>query len=532
MVCCAMAPTRTFVASWSAVMCKSVGSFVTKRAYLNPAQEAAVEFERGRRLTFLELNSRINRLANGLASRGVCKGDRLAILLPNSLEYVETYFASAKIGAVVVPLNWRLVPDELEFILRDSGSSVLVYGSAFDGNANALKQRDTSVCTWIRVSDGESHLSSAQDYDEILQQASESEPGITARGDDLLLLVYTSGTTGFPKGAMLTHDNMLWACITWNVTCDMRAGDRHLIVLPLFHLGGLFPLTAAFHRGQTAVILRSAEPQHLLRSIEREKVTVGVIVTTILRLILQTLEDKTYNCTTLRWVVAGGEAVPAELILRAAGLGIEILQDYGLTETCGIATIISSEDAVKKAGSSGKPYFHTEVRVVADDGRDVSPGEVGEVIVRGPHAMKGYWNRAKATAETIREGWLYTGDLATIDHDGCIYIRDRRKDMIISGGENIYPAEIERVLQLHSKIREVAVIGQHSAKWGESPAAIVVVKEGASLSTEEVLSHCRSRLAGFKLPQCIEIVSELPRTPTGKVQKHVLRERFPGPAPQ
>jgi acyl-CoA synthetase (AMP-forming)/AMP-acid ligase II len=232
----------------------------------------------------------------------------------------------------------------------------------------------------------------------------------------------------------------------------------------------------------------------------------------------------------LRWVIVGGEAVPASLVESAAARGIEVLQDYGSTEA-GPVTIMSSEDAVSKAGSCGKPHFHTEVRVIDDRGADVGPDEVGEIIVRARHIMKGYWNRPHSTSEVLRDGWFYTGDLATIDSDGFLYIKDRKRDMIISGGENIYPAEVERVLMSHPQVKEVAVIGQRSEQWGESPVAIVVLKDGTDMSPECLISFCRGKIAGYKIPRNVEFVSELPRTVTGKVQKNVLRERFPGPFP-
>jgi acyl-CoA synthetase (AMP-forming)/AMP-acid ligase II len=236
--------------------------------------------------------------------------------------------------------------------------------------------------------------------------------------------------------------------------------------------------------------------------------------------------------SSLRWLMSGAAPVPVALIEKYAELGIEIHQVYGLTETCGPACLISPEDALAKAGSTGPAFLHTEVRVVDDAGRNVAPGQVGEVIVRGAHLMKGYWNRPDATADALRDGWLYTGDLASVDKEGFVYIQDRKKDMIISGGENIYPAEIEKVLVGHPALADAAVIGLPSGKWGESPAAIVVAKPGETPSAPDVIAYCKGKLAGYKIPRVVEFVDEIPRNPTGKILKRILRDQFPGPAPE
>jgi len=510
---------------------ENIGSFLTRRARRGPNLEAIVEPEKGRRSTYAELNARSNQAAAALLANGIRKGDRVAILLTNRAEFVESYFAAAKIGAIVVPLNWRLVADELQFILKDSGAIGLIYDLVYDATAETLRARDTDVKTWIRVGGTDSEPHFRKSYENLLAAHPCTEPALGASDDDLLFIMYTSGTTGRPKGVMQTHETMLWASTTWNMTCDMRYLDRHLIVLPLFHIGGLLPLTAAIHRGQTVVVLHSADPDNILRTIAQEKVNVTHIVTTMLRRILtQSVEQP--DRTSLRWAIVGGEAVPPGLTRQAAKAGIEVLQDYGLTEACGPVTIATSEDAREKADSCGGPHFHTEVRVIAPDDREVAPGEVGEVVVRSRHIMKGYWNRPDATAEALKDGWLYTGDLGAIDDDGSLSIRDRKKDMVISGGENIYPAEVERVISSHPKVKEVAIIGQPSGKWGESPVAVVVTKNGAGLNTEEIIAFCRGKIAGYKIPRHVEFVDELPRTPTGKIQKHLLRVRFPGPAPQ
>ena len=509
----------------------NLGLFLAKRAHLSPKVEAVVEVERGRRFTYAELDARANRIANVLREKGVRKGDRVALLLMNGVEYIEAYFGAAKIGAVTVPLNWRLVPDELEFIIGDSGAIVLIWGEEFDEAVSALQPRGLPVREWIRLGERSGLPGWAVDYDELWGNASADEPPIEGDSEDLLFIMYTSGTTGLPKGAVHTNGTMAWASLTINMTADMRYRDRYLQMLPLFHVGALTPATAAIHRGGSLIVMRAFDPTTVFQVIERERITIGLAVPAMLNFMLQVPGQAEADTSSVRWLMSGAAPVPVSLIETYAKLGIEIHQVYGLTETCGPACLISPEEALAKAGSTGPAFFHTDVRVVDDKGRDVEPGEIGEVIIRGPHVMKGYWNREEATAETIRDGWLYSGDLATIDKEGFVYIQDRKKDMIISGGENIYPAEIENVLQGHPGIVEAAVIGQPSEKWGESPAAIVVASADAPPTVDDILEYCSGKLARFKLPRVVEFTDEIPRNPTGKILKRILRERFPGPAP-
>ena len=517
-------------------MRNNIGLMLTKRASLSPRMEALVEVEAGRRFTFTALNERANRVANALTALGVRKGDRVALLLMNSVEFVESFFALAKIGAIIVPLNWRLVADELAFILGDSGTSVLIYGGEFRSTVAALAERARADATskiavreWLHVGAAETRDGFARDYEQLRDAAAATEPEIGAADEDELYIMYTSGTTGLPKGAVHTHRSVLWAQFTIGMTADVRYGDRYVIVLPLFHVGALTPQTGNVHRGVTTLLMRAFDPARMFQTIQDERATILLAVPAMLNFMLQLPDRARYDCSSLRWAMSGAAPVPVTLIESYAKLGIEVHQVYGLTESCGPACLVSPDDAITRAGSTGKAFFHTDVRVVDQNGADVAPGDLGEVICRGAHIMKGYWNRPEATAETIRDGWLYTGDLATIDADGFIYIADRKKDMIISGGENVYPAEIENVILSHPNVREVAVIGQASAKWGESPLAIVVKKD-ESLSERDVLDHCNGKLARYKLPKSVRFIDEIPRNPAGKILKRVLRDRFPEPA--
>ena len=455
-----------------------IGTMLSRRALHSASREAYVDSQSGLRLTFEELNDRTNRVANHLLGLGIGKGDRVAIMMMNSAEFIESYFAVAKIGAVVVPLNWRLVADELEFIVKDSGAVVLIFGNEFVDLASDLHSRGnkTDLVHWLHsMSDADTAF--ASDYESVQDTASSKDPEVTVRDDDLLYIMYTSGTTGLPKGVVHTHNTMFWSLQTIMVTADMHDGDRNLAALPMFHVGSLTPVTLNIYLGTTSVVMREFEPERVWQLFEEERINTGLLVPAMLNFMIQVEGREKYDYSTLRWVQSGASPVPVSLIQAYADIGIDIHQVYGLTETCGPACLITGKDAIDKIGSTGRSFFHTDVRVVDADGSDVAPDTQGEVWVRGKHIMKGYWNLPEVTAETItQDGWLRSGDVATIDADGFVYIQDRIKDMIISGGENVYPAEIENVILMHPDVAEVAVIGQPSEQWGESPFAVVVSK--------------------------------------------------------
>ena len=513
-------------------MQNNIGLLLSKRAQLNPGREAYVDSQSGLRLSFSELNSRCNQLANGLLELGIQKGDRVAIMMMNSAEFFESYFAIAKIGGVVVPLNWRLVADELEFILKDSGSTTLLFGDEFLDLVTDLNSRGekTDIRNWLHSSESDSESHFSVDYEQMRQAQSAIEPPIIGRDDDLLYIMYTSGTTGLPKGVVHTHTTTIWALITFMATADVHDGDRYLAALPMFHVGSLTPITLNVYAGSTSVVMREFDPVRAWELFSEEKITSSLLVPAMLNFMIQVPDLGRFDHSSVRWIQSGASPLPVSLIQQYAGLGIDIHQIYGLTESCGPACLITGDDAIAKIGSTGLAFFNTEVRIVLEDGGDAPVGEQGEVWVRGKHIMKEYWNRPEATAETItQDGWLRTGDVATIDADGYIYIQDRIKDMIISGGENVYPAEIENVILSHPEVAEVAVIGQPSERWGESPFAVVVRKSEA-LTEDEVLSFCDGKLARFKLPRAAVFIDLIPRNANGKVLKRLLREEYPGPA--
>jgi O-succinylbenzoate-CoA ligase len=509
-------------------MRNNIGAVLSKRAYMNPDNEALFDVAAGRRFTYAELNDRSNQVANALLASGVRQGDRVALLMMNSHEFVASFFAIAKVGGVIVPLNWRLVPDELEFILKDSGTTVLIAGEEFAAAVTELQARGdrTDVGTWVHVGGEGTKPSFAVHFDAWVDGQSTTEPPITAFDDDLLYIMYTSGTTGLPKGVMHTHNTQMAALYTLNATADFRIGDRYLNPMPLFHVGALTPAMATAYRGLAHVLMRAFDPVKVWELIKQEKINSSLLVPAMLGAMRMVYDPAVHDYSSVRWFLSGAAPVPKALIEAYAGMGIEIHQVYGLTETCGPACLTTPEDALRKAGSTGKAFFHTDVKVVRPDGSECDVDEQGEVVVAGDHVMTGYWNRPEATAESLVDGWLHTGDVAVRDDEGFIWIHDRLKDMIISGGENVYPAEVENVILTCPGVADVAVIGVPSEKWGESPLAIVVKKDPA-LEERAIIDHCEGKLARFKMPVAVRFVDVVPRNASGKALKRELRLQFP-----
>ena len=515
-------------------MRNNIGAYLGKRAHTNPDLEALYDPATSRRLTYAQSDRRANRVANAMLRLGIKKGDRVAILMMNSVEFFESFAGLAKIGVIIVPLNWRLMADELSYILKDSGATVLIYGNDFAEVAAALHDRGpgsngTDIHHWIELSEGNERNPFATEYDDFLAQGGEDTPDSDAGEDDDLFIMYTSGTTGLPKGALHTHNTMTWAVITFANSTDVRFRDRYSIALPMFHVGALLPVIFTIYTGGTVVLLRQFDPKVMWEITEQERITSSLAVPAMLNFMLQVPGHEEYDTSNLRAIISGASPVPTNLIESYKDIGIEIHQAYGLTEAGGPGTVLSPEDAMVRIGSAGKAFFHTTVRIVDGDGNDTAPGVPGELLVSGAHVMKGYWNNPQASAEAIREGWLYTGDIAFQDEDGFITIHDRVKDMIISGGENVYPAELENVVIGLPGVADVAVIGQPSERWGECAFAVVVRKD-ESLSKADVLRYCDGKLARFKQPKGAAFIDEIPRNPTGKPLKRILREQFPGPA--
>jgi acyl-CoA synthetase (AMP-forming)/AMP-acid ligase II len=523
------------------MLTSNMGDVLARRAARNPSAEAVVDTTTGERLTYAQLDVRTNQVGHLLDSLGCVPGDRVALLLPNSVPFLECFYGAAKVGAIVVLLNWRLVADELEYLLTDSGAATLVFGSDFVPVATELRRRGTTaVQTWIQVGDESNRPDWALSYVDLRDAAGTTSPGIRAGGDDVLCLCYSSGTTGRPKGAMLTHEGQMWAVFSnLGSSEDFDLAANYLMVMPMFHLGGLLPMEVGIFGGSTIVIMKTFDPNAVWDVVARERVTSGLVVPAMLNAMLNAYDPARHDHTSIRNLWCAAAPLPVTLIEQCLAKGIGLLQTYGLTECGGPGTILGKEDATRKIGSSGKAYLLTDVKIVRADGTPCDPDEAGELLVRARHVMKGYWNNPEATAAAVVDGWLHTGDVAAMDVEGFVTIQDRIKDMIISGGENIYPAEIENVILSHPGVKEVAVVAQASAKWGESPLAVVVLhdetmraenRRAESVRAEDILAWCDGKLARYKQPKSVVFVDEIPRNASGKALKRILREQFPAPA--
>jgi acyl-CoA synthetase (AMP-forming)/AMP-acid ligase II len=498
----------------------NIGGFLAKRAHLSPKKEALVLGDV--RLSFAQMNERANRLADAIQTLGVQYGDRVAILALNEPAFFDLYFGLGKIGAIMVPLNHRLAGPEIEYIINDCQAKVLVFGSEFAPVVESIK--DAIPCEQLLATMDEPP-GFAKSYEEFISEAEAAEPEIRSGGDDTLTILYTSGTTGRPKGAELTHNGYFGTSVTLRATFG-EIGNVLLMPLPLFHIGALAPVPMCVHFGMKMVFQRAFDPKNFLELLGKEKINWFGSVPQILMFLRQIPDFDKYDWETVNMALVYAAPVPVTLIKEYAASGIEVRQLYGMTECTGPATVIDSENAIEKAGSCGPPFFHNEIKLVDLKGNPVGPNEMGEVLIAGTNLMKGYWNNPQATDETLKDGWLHSGDMGSMDEDGFLYIMDRKKDMIISGGENIYPAEIEDLLLSQPKISDAAVIGSPDEKWGESVKAVVVVKEGETLTESELVEWCQGKIGKFKIPKQVEFVDEIPRTPTGKILKRVLREQY------
>ncbi len=501
-----------------------IGYWLTKRKKLHAAREAVVDGDR--RLTYEKLEIKTNRLAHGLQSMGVKHGDRCAILAYNCHEYIMVIFAAAKLGAILVPLNWRLSTPELAFNLNDSGTGTLLFDASFGETASALEEQ-TGIQRMISL--GHTASAEATNFESLLasQPDQPPQPDRKVDLDTPHIIMYTAGTTGKPKGAILTQGASFYNAI--NLMVDMQFGpdDRNLSVLPMFHIGGIGLFTLPIlYAGGTVVIQRTFEPAETLRLLKTENISLFFGVAAIFLFLIQHPDFKAEAFKNVRVVMSGGAPLPVSLVKQYHQAGIILRQGFGMSEAAPSISTLSEELAFEKAGSIGQPLIHMEARVVDEDMQDVLVGQTGELIIRGPNLMQGYWNRSEATEEAFAGGWFHTGDLAQMDPDGDLSIVDRKKDMFISGGENVYPAEVENAIYDLTQVAETAVIGVKDEKWGEVGYAVVVLKPTESISEAEVLGFLSERLAKYKVPQRVVFMDQLPRNAAGKVLKNELRDQF------
>ena len=481
--------------------------------------------------TYREFEERVFRLINTLINIGIKKGDRIAVIMPNCHRYLELFHASINIGSIIVPINTRLSKNEIQNIINDSSPVIVFIEEEYidwicDTSINCKNQMiKLIVCGKNESKDC---------YESLLV---ESNPEFICKtemiDDDTAMILYSSGTTGKPKGVMLTQKNLLFASYHTSLLNNINEHDVYLYIAPLFHVSGngvILPLTWF---GATHILMRRFDVHQALKMIEKEKITLTIVSPTVINLFVEYSEIEKIDMASIRQLGYGGSPISPKTLEKALSVfKCEFVQGYGLTESSTALTCLFPEDHLKLESkilnSCGRCIVGMEVRVVNENGEDIKPGKIGEIIARGPTIMKGYWNNPEETARVLKDGWLYTGDLATIDEDNYIYIVDRKKDMIITGGENVYSSEVERVLLSHADILEAAIIGVPDDKWGESVKAVVVCKDGKTLKEKEIMSFCREKLAAYKCPKSVDFVDNLPKSGSGKALKKVLRERHDG----
>lgn len=507
-------------------MAISCFDWIAHHANVRGEKVAVVDLASGRSLTYHQFDQRIARLAGGLRDHlGIGPGDRVAVLAHNDSDLFEIQFACGRLGAIFVPLNWRLTLAELTYIVGDAAPSVLIHDPDFAETA-----RDLIAAHGIPRSIGRDPDHSA--YERLIADSAPLRDHQPITHDDPATILYTSGTTGRPKGAIITHGMRFWQ--TLNLTGPMRvtADGVCLTALPLFHVGGLdVYANPMFHYGGTVLVMRTYDPAQALHLLCDRAVDISLFIGAPAHfLFMQQLpgfDTASFNPRLLACIAAAPVPVPQLRLWEARGLPLQ--QAYGMTETCGVVIALDPDDRGRKAGAAGKPCLHVAFRIVRADGSDAAVDEMGELWVKGPSVTPGYWRDPQANAAAFSDGWLRTGDAATVDADGFYYIVDRWKDMYISGGENVYPAEVEDVLYRLTEIAEVAVIGVADERWGEIGRAIVVLKPGETLTEAEIMRHCDTNLARYKQPRSIRFVDALPRNATGKVHKPTLRGLYGAP---
>ena len=555
----------------------STSSFLTIPASMFPDQEILV-FE-GKRFSYARLLERVNRLANGLSRLGVGRGDRIAILQTNSNQYVETYYAASKLAATFVPLNYRAKRAELKYMVETAGARVLLFGDRYADLALSLRSELPSVEHWIALEAGGSsrgyglnhqdtrntmghedghpqnlgapsylsgyacstELEGMLNFEELVRSSPDDEIEVEPEGDDVNVLMFTSGTSGVPKGVLLTYDDFAGFVFETVEAADGTPRGATLISAPLYHIAGLTSVMTSTFGGRRMVMARQFEPKEWLRLVQEERVTHAFLVPTMLKKLLDEPDLRTADLSSLEILSYGSAPMPLPVIRKAIELfpkKVGFINAFGQTETTSTVAMLQPDDhrlegtpeeierKVRRLASIGRPLPDIDLRIVDDSGQDLPPGQVGEILLRTPRLMKGYAGQSDLTEQTLVDGWIRTRDLGWIDDGGYIFLAGRKDDLIIRGGENIAPAEIETVLQAHPAVEEAAVIGCPDEQWGETVMAVLVLRSGAAVSAGEIQQFCRERLASFKKPERVVFVDALPRNPLGKVIKKELKARY------
>lgn len=510
--------------------------FLNIAAAICPERDCTV-FE-GKRRSYAQTSERVNRLVNAWAKLGITKGDRVAILQVNCSQYLETYFALARLGAIMVPLNFRAKEDELSYMLGNAEAKGLMVGDRYGAMARAMLPKLPSLQHCIGM---DSKLPDMLYFEDLITSSSSDEVSTEIGDDDVTILVYTAGTTGRPKGVPLRHSGFA-AYVLENVEpASPDVEEKNLLTVPLYHVAGLQAMLAAIYGGRTLVLMRQFETKEWVATVQREKVTRAMLVPTMLKWVIDSPDFSKYDLSSLKVLTYGAASMPFEVITKAIKVmpGVKFINAFGQTETASTITALGPDDHIiegtpeeqekklRRLNSSiGRPLPDVEVKIVDEEGRPVPQGEVGEIVARGPRVMTGYWHDEQKTAQVMTpDGWLRTSDMGWMDEEGYIYLAGRKDDMIKRGGELISPEEVEDVLCAHPKIEEAAVIGMPDPEWGQEPMAFVVLKKGETATEPEIIDYCRTKL-GSKRPRSVIFLDSLPRNPMGKVLKRVLRQQY------
>jgi len=497
---------------------------------------------KGNRLTYAQVNDRVNRLANGLAKLGVKYGDRIAMLQVNCAEYIEVYFAAAKLGAVFVPMNFRAKADELAYMVENAGAKVFFVGERYLDMVNGMSAQLTGVEHRICLEGASENMLR---YASLVDGSPADEIETEIGDDDVTILMYTAGTTGRPKGVPLRHSGFASYMLDSVEPADPDVEERNLLTVPLYHVAGIQAMLAAVYGGRTIVMMKQFEVRDWLETVQKERATRAMLVPTMLKFVIDDADFSRYDLKSLKVITYGAAPMPFEVIRKAIQEmpWVRFINAFGQTETASTITTLGPEDHTlvgseaeigkklrRLASSIGKPLPDVDVRIVDEEGNPVPSNQVGEIQAKGTRIMTGYWKDEEKTAKTITgDGWLRTGDMGWIDEEGYVYLSGRGDDMIIRGGENISPEELENVLGSCPMVDEVAVIGVPDPKWGQEPRAVVVLKKGEQATDEEIMEYCRERLSSFKRPRSVVFVESLPRNAMGKTLKKELREKYGQP---
>lgn len=506
-----------------------LGDLLSRSARKFPNKTSVVFGDK--RLTYKEVDDRANAFANSLLRMGVKRGDRVVLLADNTYEWIEMYFAPAKASATFVPINTTAVPREMEFVLNYVSPKVLILQPRFLDMIQSMKSRLSSIESYVVMS---ADVPGMENYERLIRENSKEEPVVEIDPLDIGLIIFTGGTTGMPRGAMHTHRGMIFNVHSMAIGLKQDSNDVEMHVTPIYHTAMASQIMCSTFLGNKHVIVPKFEAVKVLELIAKERVTCGFVVPTIVNMLLQVPDLEKYDLSSLRALYYGGAPMPIKLLEQALKrIPSGFIQFYGQTEGF-LMAVLPPEDhvvegpseKVKKSRAAGTALVNYELKVVDNEDREVPVGEVGEIVAKGPTVMAGYWDRPEETAEAMRGGWLHTGDLARMDEDGYLYIVERKKDMIISGGKNIYCPEVEEVLYRHPAVLEATVFGIPDDHWGESVKAAVALKPGKELTEEELIQYCTENLASYKKPNSVDFLKELPKSPAGKILKRVLRDKY------